>query len=217
MPAFGPIEAAKLYAIMAAGGLFAVAGLALLFRPPQGDSVQVVEVLGVKIRVSSAGTVVFLVGAAFLLAPVFVKEDQGPIPTSIDGPTPVPVISSLPPPVKGSEVEPNNDFSQPNQIEIGETYKGTLTGKDEDFFVFSTKARAGQVMRFILHTSGNAVSATLFDVGEQPDDLGTSFGDLSQAFRLGELDFYTIRLRIYVGSRSSDAFATYELRVQPAS
>lgn len=67
----------KLLALMLAGGIFALAGLWLMFRPQPAGEANRFEFLGVKIQASSAGLLVFLIGAAFLTMPIFVPERTG--------------------------------------------------------------------------------------------------------------------------------------------
>lgn len=57
------LDSTKLAVIMAAGALFALAGLWLMIRPPaQGGSTSI-ELCGMKIQSASAGLLVFPVGA----------------------------------------------------------------------------------------------------------------------------------------------------------
>lgn len=68
------LESSKLLALMVAGGAFALAGLWLMFRPKPEGSAAKLELLGMKFESSSAGLLVFLIGAAFLATPLMVAE-----------------------------------------------------------------------------------------------------------------------------------------------
>ena len=61
------------YFLMAFGAVFSVAGLVLIFRKAKPDAgAAKIEFLGQKLEANSTGIVVFLIGAAFLAAPLFV-------------------------------------------------------------------------------------------------------------------------------------------------
>jgi hypothetical protein len=75
---FQGVAPAKLIILMVAGAIFAFAGLWLMFRQtPAGDAARI-ELFGIRFRSSSAGLLVFIVGALFLAAPVFVPEAKQP-------------------------------------------------------------------------------------------------------------------------------------------
>ena len=71
---FNTLEPTKLIALMIAGGLFALAGLWLMFRPRKDGHSAKIELFGMKFESSSAGLLVFVIGAAFLASPLFVQE-----------------------------------------------------------------------------------------------------------------------------------------------
>jgi hypothetical protein len=73
------LDAMLLFLLTAFGAVSAAAGLVLLFRGGARREEQVVEVLGLKFRFTSAGLVVFLIGALFLAVPVFVSADRSPL------------------------------------------------------------------------------------------------------------------------------------------
>ncbi|MEM6621628.1 MAG: hypothetical protein AAF674_05320 [Pseudomonadota bacterium] len=68
------LDGTKLLALMAAGGIFALAGLWLIFRPKEEGDTAKIELFGLKFQSSSAGLLVFLIGAVFLALPIFVPE-----------------------------------------------------------------------------------------------------------------------------------------------
>ena len=83
-----PIEmdSMRLWILMTAGGVFAIAGILLMFRAKQEGSSARLELFGQKFEASSAGIIVFLIGAAFLAAPVFVPERSALRPPPIEPP-----------------------------------------------------------------------------------------------------------------------------------
>ncbi len=81
------LDGTKLLILMTAGGVFALAGLWLMFRPPVQGQAAHVELFGMKFQSSSAGLLVFLIGAVFLAVPVFVPErEQRPGGAAPQGP-----------------------------------------------------------------------------------------------------------------------------------
>ena len=77
------LDAAKLTALMVAGAAFALAGLWLMFKPQPAGEAAKIELFGLKFQASSAGLVVFLIGAVFLAMPIVVPEkpsDRAPEP-----------------------------------------------------------------------------------------------------------------------------------------
>jgi hypothetical protein len=205
----GSVETTKLVAVMVAGGVFALAGLALLFRPTRGDGEHSAELFGLKFRFSSAGIVVFLVGAAFLAAPLVVQEQPSPLKAPVQaGRNGGPVATGLPPPIEGLEAEPNDHVSRPNQIEVGTTYTGMLGGDDVDYFVFRSSGTG--FLRLVLRVKEGTVHATVFDANEQVVASASYIHDLlSERFRLNGAPHYLIRLA------PSGGTADYEMLIRP--
>ncbi|MEM0989669.1 MAG: hypothetical protein AAGK00_12360 [Pseudomonadota bacterium] len=79
------LDGTKLLALMAAGGIFALAGLWLIFRPKEEGDTAKIELFGLKFQSSSAGLLVFLIGAVFLALPIFVPE-KAATGASVTGP-----------------------------------------------------------------------------------------------------------------------------------
>ncbi len=97
---FEALDGIKLVMLMAAGLLFAVVGLYLLIRPKPEGSAAKIELFGMKFESSSAGLLVFLIGAVFLVIPLFVAEKK---PVVVAGgevaiPAPAPAPGEMPNP-----------------------------------------------------------------------------------------------------------------------
>jgi hypothetical protein len=170
---------------MIAGGIFALAGLWLMFRPkPEGGAAKV-ELLGMKFESSSAGLLVFLIGSGFLATPLFVSERTQPATTApLSSPqttAPTGAREAAPPPAEGPanadvrseiadngvEVEPNDTFAAANSIELGTSVAGSLSGQDLDTFVVAIPPdMKGQIAASLVATKGDVV-LTLFDGGGQ--------------------------------------------------
>lgn len=140
------LDAGKLLALMVFGGLFALAGLVLMFRPkPEGSSAKI-ELLGMKFESSSAGLLVFLTGAAFLALPIFAPEARSPAervvttdepqPAEPEGeaasdPSPTGTIV-LPTGPGASDSEPNEFVTSANRISFGTFYSGRIWPERDD-------------------------------------------------------------------------------------
>jgi hypothetical protein len=197
------IDEAKLIVVMACGALFASAGLVLLLRrgsDHQGE--QLAEFLGLKFRFSSAGLVVFLVGALFLAAPLFVAGIPSPVEkeqrseAAGDAPAgrePVPQ-NQTPSLLQGKETEPNERPSHANPIEIGHTYAGAIRN-DEDIDFYVVENRPGEAtLRLIVRVFEGGAAVSIFN--EDEELMVTLSGDdvISQSFKVREDGRYFVRI-----------------------
>lgn len=147
-----------IYLLMAMGGLFALAGLWFIFRPKTEGSTAKIELFGMKFESSSAGVLVFLIGAAFLSVPLFVVPDnttaQSRTSNSTAGAIEQPssanenVVSGQAARnaeisfssggavrLEGQEVEPNESIAGANVVPLGAVVSGSVGGDDTtDFF-----------------------------------------------------------------------------------
>jgi hypothetical protein len=125
------------YPIMFFGTVVAVAGLVLLFLRGHDAAENAFELFGQKIRVTSTGLVVLIVGCGLLLTPAYLGIE----PQSIrDRPKTAKSDFDIYDPVRidRKEAEPNDTTQYANQIEIDETYMGQLLDPaDVDFFAFT--------------------------------------------------------------------------------
>lgn len=217
---FEPISAARMVVLMVAGGVFATVGLYLMLRPRSHGAAKI-ELFGLKFESSSAGLLVFLIGAAFLAITLFVPEKvEGP--SVGDLPLPKPPIedhgkTGLPkaPPQGGTEVEPNNSVQTAIPIASDTTISGSLeTTRDEiDWYVIDTSGHPDQQIevgvRFI---GGMSTRVTLFDGQEVEQDEKYASDGVARlsAWVDGSSTFY-VRIVPNFGSWSSDGIARYEI------
>jgi hypothetical protein len=126
------------YAIMLFGAAVAVAGLALLFLRGHDAAESSFEIFGQKVRLTSTGLVVLIVGCGLVLMPLNLPIETRP--DTVDPPaTPEDGVGIyLPERIDGEEAEPNGTTREANRIVIDETYMGRLLNpEDVDFFVFT--------------------------------------------------------------------------------
>lgn len=211
---FSALDPVKIIALMSAGGLFALAGLWLMFRPKMDGHAAKIELFGLKFESSSAGLLVFVIGAAFLASPLFVQErnagvsagavapgpagsDTGAVAggdvasgtaqVAVSSPDPAVVGTTAPALIatEGREVEPNETPASGNVIPIGAVITGTLDPESPDHFqVPIAQPENGEI---VIAVTGEHIRFRVFD------DLGESIyqvdliGNTSKAFR-GKLD-----------------------------
>lgn len=147
------LDGTKLIVLMLAGGVFALAGLWLMFRPqPEGEAARV-ELFGLKFQASSAGLLVFLIGAAFLALPIFVPEKAGPQrpadPSAPGSPPTAGTDPNLPLPrlADSAELDPNDTISSANALILGQTVSGALSAGDLDWYVVATDGTDAESLR----------------------------------------------------------------------
>jgi len=155
-------DGTKLILLMVAGAIFAAVGLWLLLRPKPSGSAAKIELFGMKFESSSAGVLVFLIGSAFLVIPLFVEEkavEVGSVLPSSNGrvegsfgnneavgdssqnqPASDNHVGTaaliLPPDPQVDEIEPNNRVQEAKQTAIGQTVAGHVKSDDTfDWFV----------------------------------------------------------------------------------
>jgi len=159
------LDGTKLIILMIAGGAFALAGLWLMFRPkPEGGAAKL-ELFGAKFEASSAGLLVFLIGAAFMAVPIVVPERESPSrpsagagevrraePEAGSGE----LVAALPLPrlAESTESEPNDTISSSNALAIGQTVRGRLASGNNDWFVFAVDPTRGERLRVTFRNLG---------------------------------------------------------------
>jgi hypothetical protein len=189
---FEPLDGIKLIMLMAAGLLFCCAGLYLLIRPKPEGSAAKIELFGLKFESSSAGLLVFLIGAAFLAVPMFVPEKAqvtvaqqdppsvGTAPTAQDAAAPstpqdadetvvaTPIVTAQ---GKVKEAEPNDSIDTATPFDLGQIATGqTGSDGDIDWFVMAIPAsgiRGHEIKLKHFNSNGNQVSAGLFNNREE--------------------------------------------------
>ncbi|SFR47578.1 hypothetical protein [Litoreibacter janthinus] len=179
---FETLDSTKLIILMIAGAVFAGVGLYLLLRPkPEGAAK--IELFGLKFESSSAGLLVFLVGAAFMSLPLFVKEKIEPnvpiavvpnAPSSPRAPSNQPAETQPANPIviaDGAmieEVEPNDGAFEANALALGQRAKGTVIKDKPDWFVILVPDGGivgDQVM--LKHVRGYEVRLELYNAREE--------------------------------------------------
>lgn len=169
-----PISAAKLIALMLAGGIFALAGLYMMLRPrPEGAAK--IELFGLKFESSSAGLLVFLVGAGFLAVSLFVPEKnnnsrQDPLTDRPEVPSEQPPnqIVPLPAGADTKESEPNDSVQTADIIALGSTVSGKLRTKESDWFVLPTETLQGKrLVVKVRNLTGAYTEVFIYDEDEQ--------------------------------------------------
>jgi hypothetical protein len=164
------LDGTKLIVLMLAGGAFALAGLWLMFRPqPEGEAARI-ELFGLKFQASSAGLLVFLIGAAFLAVPIFVPQRDAADPGNTPAPPPdagsggsesgggsnYGTAIPLPPGPDVEEEEPNDTISTANALGLGQTVRGTLPPGELDWYVFSTEGADVESVRITFRNTGGS-------------------------------------------------------------
>ncbi|MEP2030032.1 MAG: hypothetical protein ABJI96_15130 [Paracoccaceae bacterium] len=189
---FEALDGIKLVILMAAGLLFAVAGLYLLMRPKPEGSAARIELFGLKFESSSAGLLVFLIGAAFMASPMFVKERSGTEEESPEAPGQVepapkkPGHVILPDTPGAQESEPNDIVQDANELRIGATVAASVRKGQQDWYVIPTADHIGQRLIVTLRAvSGPQVGGEVFDTDEQRSD---QIGWVKTGARLGQWD-----------------------------
>jgi hypothetical protein len=197
-----------LYAFTAFGLVVAVAGLVLLFRGGTRGEEQVVEGLGLKFRFTSAGLVVFVIGALFSALPVFVSPDRSPLHK---GP---PTLASQggmesADQAQDGEVEPNDYVSEANPIEFGANYAGAIDRDDKDFFAFEAGPGAPALLLILRRVQGTGnLVVSVFDPQGRESRVGRLRDVLSEKIDVGEAGTYVLRLVAYGDLR-------YQMVLQP--
>ena len=178
---FEALDGTKLIIFMIAGAAFAGVGLYLLLRP-KAEGTAKIELFGLKFESSSAGLLVFLVGAAFMSLPLFVKEQTETIPPITQPKAPPNRVSPSDKPDEASpadpvllsgvklieEVEPNNEQSAPNTILHGQRVKGEVFRDEPDWFVMLVPeggVRGDQIM--LKQVSGSEVRLEAYNAREE--------------------------------------------------
>jgi hypothetical protein len=218
------LDGTKLIVLMLAGGAFALAGLWLMFRPqPAGEAARI-ELFGLKVQASSAGLLVFLIGAAFLAVPIFVPERdtsdpvESPAPRPGGGPggtrsddgaadrTAIPL--PLGPDVE--EQEPNDTIATANAFGLGQTVRATLPPDDLDWFVFSTEDADVESIRITFRNLGG--DCPRYDLIDAVENRVTGAQVCSFAISDSRSVFVN-GPRYFVRVQSGSSRTTYELAI----
>jgi hypothetical protein len=201
------LDETLLFVLMGLGVISMVAGLVLLFRGGARRDEQVVEFLGWKFQFTSAGLVVFLIGALFSAVPLFVGVNPSPAP---EHPPALAPQGGVRPPVRtqDGEGEPNDYVTEATAIQIDATYAGAIDRNDKDFFAFEVGPGA-QAPRLILRRvqSTGGLRVSVFDPEGKESRVGLLSDVLSEKIDVDEDGVYFLRLNAYGDLR-------YEMELQ---
>lgn len=223
---FEPISATRLIALMLIGGFFAFAGLYMMLRPrPEGAAK--VELFGLKFESSSAGLLVFLVGAAFLGVTLFVPERQQ-ASTQIGELTEVEAVSEAPKPVPteapepmsnvaiSKEIEPNDGIRDAQPLPIGQVVAGRFKDQAGDVDWYSVSFEGGNIAQHevkLRHVTGNNVWVTVYDAREQEiGRISTGSGVAYLSLEDQTTSMIFLKASGAIGGWDTD---TYEISVEP--
>ena len=217
-PMAGPV----IYALMLVGLCIAAAGLFLIFKRKGDEAAERVEILGMKLQSSSAGTIVFLVGAVLLAAPLFVPRSAGtPVShASVEVETPVASPQGgtalvLPPSANTPEQEPNNLVTQANQFSLGHGAGGTLDRERddmEDWYVVDLGDSEATDYEVQVRNLGGGCRVVVFDQNEEK--LDSQYCDNDGGSRIMSVfapDNDRLYLRVTFNTGSGSRKARYEV------
>ncbi len=221
---FEAISTTRMIALMLAGGFFAFAGLYMMLRPrPEGAAK--IELFGLKFESSSAGLLVFMVGAAFLAVTLFVPERQAVSSQIVDDPKVDGPNANLKPdtPTKPEEVsegavinetEPNNGIREAQPLAVGQVVAGKFgKGSGQDWY--SVSFPNGDIAQHeikLRHVNGNAVRVTVYDLRElEIGSLRTGSGAAYLSLEDQTTDKIYIKTSGAIGGSASD---TYEVSIK---
>jgi hypothetical protein len=179
-----------------------VAGLVLQFRGGARREEHRVEFLGWKFQFTSAGLVVFLIGALFFAVgalPIFVGVSPSPAP---EHPPTLAPQGGVRPPVRTQEgeVEPNDYVTEATPIQIGATYAGAIDGDDKDFFAFEVGPGAQAPLLILRRVQGTGrLRVSVFDPHWKEARVGLLNDVLSEKIDVDEDGVYVLLLNAYGG------------------
>lgn len=179
---FEALDGTRLTILMIAGAVFAAAGLYLLLKP-KGAGTAKIELFGLKFESSSAGLLVFVIGAVFMAIPLFVPErtvsDGENVNTGatagagtsgqkdVSAPKGAKALV-LPAGPDTSEVEPNDSLRQSNQISMGAIVSGVAERDSRDWFVIPIELPPAREVEFKLsRVSGDSSWMSIYDARER--------------------------------------------------
>ena len=178
------------YVLFVLGALFALIGIYLIFVRKSDEKSASLELFGVKLQASSAGTLVFLIGAALLLVTFLAPNNNGVAKAlpgfeqakSLSGQPVAAEAVLLPPKAGAEEVEPNNHVSESNQFRLGNGVKGRLDRKRDDTADWYVVNTAGEGTDYVarIRSDHNGCRLIVYDHMEQEIGDGYCNGDGGQ-------------------------------------
>lgn len=161
MDALPALTSDRLLLLLIAGGVFSLAGLWMMFRPANEGDAAKLELFGLKFQSSSAGLLVFLIGALFFVGGILLPERgtgatgdntqiSEPAGTGVDGTAtsggstlvqaaepPAPALTTAQPravTIDGKEAGDNDTMPLANELPLGTSVLGSVKRGDFDFF-----------------------------------------------------------------------------------
>ncbi|PTX55653.1 hypothetical protein C8N43_0292 [Litoreibacter ponti] len=214
---FEALDGTKLIILMVAGAVFAAVGLYLMVRPKAGDAAKI-ELFGMKFESSSAGLLVFIVGAAFLATPLFAPEksgggDDNSAQAGVADPSKPPALR-LPSYPEVEEQEPNDRAQAANIVAFGQTVAGSSRAKEADWFILELPPDPPEKVTIrVRHVDGGSVSYEIFDQDEvRKTSSSLSTGAKPHEFYVDGATQYFVRLKSYWETERT----SYELQMTAA-
>lgn len=171
---FEALDGTKLLVLMIAGAAFAGIGLYLLVRQRPAGSAKI-ELFGLKFESSSAGLLVFLIGAAFMAIPLFAPEREVASSPNSEAAEGVESVGSdiLPnaPETTGSQImesEPNDRIDQASKLLPGQILSGDVRPDDGDWIRISQpKGADPEVTVRVRNQGGGSLWSTTYSASEE--------------------------------------------------
>jgi hypothetical protein len=127
-----------------------------------------------KFNASSGGLLVFIVGALFVAAPIFVPERPKPNVTKIAGTAAATLMPNAASgqqvtgiTVEAVEVEANDTVASANRIVLGSAINGELSKGDVDYYAVDIpEDKTGDIVANVVVSAGDVALALFDDAGE---------------------------------------------------
>ncbi|MEY1556799.1 hypothetical protein AB3Y40_14290 [Yoonia sp. R2331] len=227
---FQTLDGPVLYMLMAVGLIFALAGLRLIFKNKEDENAARIELFGLKFQSSSAGTLVLLIGAAFLSTPLFAPRADAIAPPAPGTPANPPAAAApadppsggataivLPASADAEEVENNDAITAANQFALGYGAKGSLDRNRDDFsdwYVIDTSGTGNTDFAVQARSSGSC-RVYIYDQNEVEIDMfycGNNGGSaVHKVFSKGNSKIF---LQILFNNGSGSVKTDYEVFVR---
>ena len=167
MPALNDV---LLLLLFLAGAVICCSGLILLFKRTEPETgAAKVEFFGQKLEANSKGIVVFLVGAGFLAAPLYLMAQRPETAAKATSSNlEVKKSPAAEAAASGAEAEDNNSSEKSNVLVLGGTVTGHVTAEDEDWYSVNSVSGSAKQLRVSLRSMHDGcVAYDLFSVDNQ--------------------------------------------------
>lgn len=202
MEALPALSSERLILVLIAGGVFSLAGLWMMFKPhPEGSTARI-EFLGLKFQSSSAGVLVFLIGAGFFIFGIAAPEQQAVAEgtetqfagtsengeednAGDDGPNVVQAAAPATPNVTapsprvvtfdGEEAENNGSMPRANELPLGTSVVGSVSKGDSDYFTVAVPEGMYGKISFNLNAKNEVWMQVFNDIGGSIRNFGDTY------------------------------------------